>query len=476
MFRFIVISLLLLIFNFAVISQTKKLSFEQCILYAISNNLQVKMQNLSLEQSKEQYLKSKMQLLPSLNANANQGYTIGRTIDPLTNEFAENNVRSNNFSISANWTLFSGFQNINTLQQNYYMLQASEKDYEKVQTDILLNVTSAFLQIILANELLNVAKFQRDLSKMQVERTSKLLAAGNVSKGAVLEMESQLASDDLQIVVASNNLELAKLNLFQLLELNINDSIDLEFPTLSDPDSIMPPLSPEQVYNEALQFMPAIKSSELKMKAAEKGFQAAKGYRSPRISLGASYASGYSSQRKEIDGFSFDTPYISGYTIDGNGNQYPVYSYNVKYDYRTADFKKQLNDNISKSLTINLTIPIFNNWQANYAVSSAKINALQSKYNFELAKKQLVMEVQQAYNDALSAYKKYVAAKKAEKAANESFKYVEQKFNVGLASSYDFHLSKTNLIRAQSELIKSKYEYIFKIKVLDFYMGKPLKL
>ncbi len=470
---FLLISVLLFV---DLSAQLKKLSFEQCVLYALSNNLQVKMQDLSVKQNKEQYLKSKMQLLPSLNATANQGYTLGRTIDPLTNEFAENNVRSNNFAISTNWTLFSGFQNINTVRQNNYLLQASEKDYQKVQTDVLLSVTSAFLQILLSEELLTVARYQYDLSKLQVERTRKLFEVGNVSRGTVLEMESQMATDEMQMVIAANNLDLARLTLFQLLELDINDSIEIERPELSDPDSLLPPLNPEQVFAEAQQFMPAIKSAELKMFAAEKGFQAAKGYRSPRISLGASYATGYSSQRKEITGFSMDTPYLSGYTVDTNGNMFPVYSYNMKYDYKTADFNKQLNDNISKSLTINLTIPIFNNWQANYAVSAAKINLLNAKYNYELTQKQLSKEVRQAYHDALAAYKKYIAAKKAEKAAAESFSYIEQRFNVGLSSTFDYNQSKTSLIRARSEQVKAKYEYIFKLKILDFYTGKPIKL
>lgn len=434
------------------------------------------MQDLSARQSKDQYLKSKMQFLPSVNANANQGYTLGRTIDPLTNEFAESNVRSNNFALSANWTLFSGFQNIHTLRQNYYMAQASEQDLQKTQSDIMLAVTSSFLQILLAEELYQASIYQRDLTKQQVERTKKLYEVGNVPKGTVLEMESQLASDEMQVVVAANSLSLSKLTLFQLLELDINDSIEIERPQIVEPDTIMPPLNPEQVFSEAVKFMPAIKSAEYKMLASEKALSATRGYRMPRISLGASYATGYSSQRKELTGFTWDTPYISGYTVDANGNQYPVYSYNVKYDYKTADFNKQLNDNISKSLTINLTIPIFNNWQANYAVSSAKINALNAKYTFELQQKQLQKEVQQAYQDAVAAYKKYLAARKAEKAANEAFRYVEQKFNVGLVSSYDFNQSKTSLMRAQSELLKSKYEYIFKLKVLDFYTGKPIKL
>ncbi|MCX7862757.1 MAG: TolC family protein [Bacteroidales bacterium] len=468
--------LLFLIFSvFLSIAQSTRLTFEQCVLLAISNNVQVKMQDLSLLQSKEQYLKNKMQFLPSINANANQGYTLGRTIDPLTNEFAESNVRSNNFAVSANWTLFSGFQNIHSLRQNYYLAKASEKDLQKTQSDVILAVTSSYLQILLAQELLNVAIFQRDLTKQQAERTKKLFEVGNIAQGTLLEIESQLASDEMQVVIASNNLSLAKLTLFQLIEVDFNDSTEIEKPNIIEPDSIFPVINPEQVFAEASQFMPAIKSAELKMLAAQKGLSAAQGYRLPRITLGASYATGYSSQRKEITGFSWDTPYITGYTIDSNGNQYPVYSYNVKYDYKTADFNKQLNDNISKSLTINLTIPIFNNWQANYTISSAKINAMNAKYNYELQQKQVEKEVQQAYHDALSAYKKYIAAKKAEAAAKEAFRYVEQKFSVGLLSSYDFNQSKTSLMRAQSELLKAKYEYIFKLKVLDYYTGKPIK-
>ncbi len=458
------------------VSQSKRLTFEQCVELAISNNIQVKMQHLTAQQSKDQYLKSKMQFLPSINANVNQGYTLGRTIDPLTNEFAESNVRSNNLALSTSWTLFSGFQNIHTLRQNYYMVLASEQDLQKTQSDIMLAVASAYLQILLAEELYKASMHQRNLTKQQVERTKKLYEIGNVPQGTVLEMESQLASDEMQVVVAANTLTLSKLTLFQLLELNINDSIEIERPHINDPDTIMPPLNPELVFTEATQFMPAVKSAEYKMLASEKALAASRGYRMPRITLGASYATGYSSQRKEITGFTWDTPYISGYTVDANGNQYPVYSYNVKYDYKTADFNKQLNDNISKSLTINLIIPIFNNWQANYTVNTAKINALNAKYNLELQQKQLQKEVQQAYHDAIAAYNKYLASRKAEKAANEAFQYVEKKFNLGLVSSYDFNQSKTSLMRAQSEWLKSKYEYIFKLKVLDFYTGKPIKL
>jgi len=471
-----ILLLMFIFFSFKVFYAQEKWTLERCILYALENNLQVKMQELSKKSNEVGYFKNKTMFFPTLNANANQGYTVGHSIDPLTNEFAESNVQSNNFSVTSNWNLFSGFQNVNNLKQSYYNLQASLMDYEKAKNDIVLNIASLYLQILLSDELYQVAMNQRALSQMQVERTKKLYLAGSLAQGTYIEMESQLASDEMQWVSAKNALDLAKLNLVQLLDLGIADSIEIEKPMLSEPDTLFPALNPQQIYEEAKRNLPNIKSVEYKMLAAEKGLAAARGYRSPRISLGGSYATGYSSQRKSITNISLDNPYISGYTIDGNGNQYPVYSYNMKYNYKTTDFNQQLKDNVSKSLTINLTIPIFNNWQANYAISSAKINSLNAKYQYEMADKQLVKDIRQAYNDAVAAYKKYIAAKKAERASTESFKYTEQKFNVGLANTYYYNLAKTNLIRAQSEVIKSKYEYIFKLKIIDFYSGKHFKL
>jgi outer membrane protein len=269
---------------------------------------------------------------------------------------------------------------------------------------------------------------------------------------------------------------LAYLNLIQLLELGINDSIVIDKPIIAEPDTVFPKINPQDIADEAIRNLPNIKSAEYKMLASEKGLQAARGYRSPRLSVGGSYATGYSSQRKDVVNYSMGTPYITGYVVDGSGNQFPVYSYNLDYKYKTTDFNQQLKDNVSKSLSINLTIPIFNNWQVNYEISSAKINNLNSKYSYDQTQKQLVKEVRQAYYDAIAAYKSFNAAKKAEKASSESFKYTEQRFNVGLANTYDYNLAKTTLAKAQSEEIKSKYDYIFKLKILDFYCGKPFKL
>lgn len=471
-----VFSLIIIFFTFFDIVAQEKWTLEKCINYAIDNNIQIKMQDLSVQNANQAYLKSKMLFLPNLNGSASQNYTLGRSIDALTNEFAENNVSSNNFSLSSSVTLFNGFQNINTLKQNSLNFQASLEDLQKAKNDISLNIASAFLQILFNDELLFVAQNQVELSKQQVDRNKKLYDAGSIAQGNYLDMGSQLASDEMQLVTAENQLSMSYLTLYQILELNFNDSFEIEKPEILEPETNITIPTPEEIYQEAVQKLPQIRSAELKMKSAEKGFLIAKGYRSPKLILNGVYSTGYSSQRQNVSGFSPSTPVLSGYTIDGAGNILDVYSYNFKYDYTTPSFSSQLKDNKSKSISFGLSIPIFNNWQANYSISSSKINALNSKYSYDLAEKQLQKEIQQVYADATAALKKYFAAKKSVTASQESFRYIQQKFDVGLINSVDFNLAKNNLAKARSELIQAKYEYVFRIKILDFYRGVPIKL
>ncbi len=453
----------------------EKWSLEKCILYAIDNNIQIKMQDLSANNAKQGYLKSKMSFLPNLNGSASQNYSVGRSVDPLTNQFAESNVNSNNFSLSSSVTLFNGFQNINTLKQYSLNFQASLEDIQKAKNDISLNIASSFLQILFNEELLYVAQNQVELSKQQVNRNKKLFEAGSIAQGNYLEMESQLASDEMQLVNIENQLSMSYLTLYQLLELKFNESFEIEKPEILEPETNLNIPSPEEIYQEAVQKLPQIRSAELKMKSAEKGLLVAKGYRSPKLILNGSYSTGYSSQRQNITGVT-PTEYITGYTIDGSGNNLPVHSYSFNYDYTTPTFNSQLKDNKSKYISFGLSIPIFNNWQANYSISSSKISTLNSKYSYDLAEKQLQKEIQQAHADATASLKKYFAAKKSVNASQESFRYIQQKFDVGLINTVDFNLAKNNLAKARSELIKAKYEYVFRVKILDFYRGVPIKL
>ncbi len=457
-------------------SAQEKWSLEKCINYAIENNIQVKIQELTTKNANAAYLRSKMSFLPNLNGSASQNYSLGRSIDPLTNQFAESNVSSNNFSLSSSITLFNGFQNINTLQQSSLNFQAGLEDLQKARNDISLNIASAFLQILFSDELVYIAQNQVELSKTQADRNKKLFEAGSIAQGNYLEMQSQLASDEMQLVSAENQLSMSYLTLNQLLELGFTDSFNIEKPLIPEPETSFAFTTPEEIFQEALQKLPQMKSAELKMKSAEKGLAIARGYRSPRLTLSGVYSSGYSSQRQSITDM-VPTQIFSGWAVDATGNPlYEVYSPSFNYNYNTPSFNNQLKDNVSKSISFGLNIPIFNNWQSNYSISSAKIGTLNSKYSYDLAEKQLQKEIQQAYADATASIKKYIAAKKSVSASEESFRYIQQKFDVGMINSVDFNLAKNNLAKSRSELIKAKYEYVFRIKILDFYRGVPIKL
>jgi outer membrane protein len=230
---------------------------------------------------------------------------------------------------------------------------------------------------------------------------------------------------------------------------------------------------PSQIYSIAVSNMPEIKSNEFKLLSAQKGVKLAYGGIYPRLTLSGSYGSFYSSSNKELVGL----PLITGYDTAGvttGGDYVLIPSYN--YNYQTKTFKNQLDQNLNKSIGLFLTVPIFNRYQNKTNISKSRISVLNAELSLQLAKNQLQKSIQQAYADASAAYKKYNASLSAVDAANESFKYTEQRFNVNLINSFDYNNAKNKLIKAQSDLLQAKYDYIFKVKILDFYQGKPLTL
>lgn len=441
-------NIFLIIYFFIVFFTVKaqdKWTLEKCVNYAIENNIQLKQADLNVRVSKGVFTQSKMQILPNLNANANQQYSFGRSIDPYTYEFSDNNIKSNNFSISSSITLFNGLQTINTIRQNNINLLSGIQDVEKLKNDIALNIAAAFLQILYNEDIYQVALLQKDITTQQVERTKKLVDAGSLANGNLLEAESQLATEELQVINAENQLNMSYLNLKQILDLDTVENFKIDKPEISSPDEKVYLPSVNQVYSEAVTNLPQIKSAEFKVRSSEIGLSIAQGKRSPKLTMSGSYGTGFSSAR---------TIY--------NTEKYP--------------FNDQIKDNASTSLTFELSVPLFNNWYVNSGISNAKISLLNSEYNLELARKQLFKEIQQAHADANAALNKFFASKKAKISIEESFKYTQQKFDIGLVSNLDYNIAKNNLAKAKSDMLQAKYDFIFKTKILDFYKGNQIKL
>ncbi len=431
-------------------------TLEECILYAIEHNIQVKQQELAADIQQNALMQSKYNLAPSLNGGAGHSYSFGRALDESTYQFTDNEtVLSDYFSINSSVTLFSGFTNRKSIKQNKYNLQASIQDVEKIKNDISLSIALAYLQILLNKELLDVAKNQHDITMEQIDRTSKLVAAGSLARGSLLEIQAQAASEELQVVNAGNRLDLSILNLTQLLELDTVGDFDINVPELQIPEEtglIEPVMT---VYSEAIKIQPQIKGAELQLESSVLSLDIAKGARSPRLSLNGSYNTRYSDIRKKLVG-------IDPVTFVPTYEEYP--------------FMDQLKDNVNYGLSLSLSVPIFNGWQVNQAISNARLGIEQSQYNLEYQKNMLYKDIQQAYADAKASLKKFHSSQRALVSMKESFRYTEQKFNVGLVNTIDYKTSKNQLARTQSDLLQAKYEYIFTVKVLDFYRGKELSL
>ncbi len=462
---------LFLVVSFFKVNSQQIWTLQTCIEYAVKNNLQIKIQELNAEYNQNLLQQSKANLLPNLNFGASQAYSFGWSNDPFTNEFSPSNTQTLNLSLTSSVTIFSGFQNINTIKQNEYKVQSSLLNVEKIKNDISLNIAAAFLQILYNKELLLIAQNQADISKSQLKNTEILVKAGSLSEGSLLEVESQLALEELEIVNTENSIVTSYLTLAQLLELDSIENFEIQIPEISEPDTnlILPEI--DIIYEEALG-LPQIAAAEYDLLSAEKGYQIAKGELYPNLTISGSYGTGYSDVRKHytqeyagmqaigIVGRTMDSVYIPSFKT-------------IETDYLFSD---QLKDNQSEYIAVNLQIPIFNKYYAKSNISNSKINIENSKLQLEIVKNELYKDIQQAYNDVYSASTKYKASKKAVTAMQKSFDYTEKKYNAGLITTLEFNTSKNNLIEAQSNLLQAKYEFTFKLNILNFYRGITLSI
>lgn len=445
-------------------------TLKQCIAFAIDHNIRLKQAELNTKLAEENLLQSKANVLPSVNAFGNNILNFGQTIDPFTNQFASEQVRSNSFGISSNLTLFNGFQNLNGIRQSQFNAMVSRYDAERTKNDISLQIATGYLQVLFSEELLAIAQNQFALSRQQGERMRKLVDAGAAPKSNFLQMEAQLSMDELNVVNAGNQLDIAYLSLKQLSGLDSVQDFRIAKPDIKLPDEISAAHTPGQIMDAALTSRPEIKSAEFRVLGAQKGLAVSKGLLSPRVILNGSYGTGYSGLRKEITGTKPNGFNTVGQTSKGDLVYVPSYT----YDYQVRSFGDQLKDNLNQSIGLTVTLPVFNQLSARNNINRAKIARQTAEYDLQLAKEQLRRNIQQAYSDAVAALKKYKATEKSMEAFNESFKYAEQRFSVGAINTVEYTDAKNKLMKAQSEQLQAKYDYVFKTKVLDFYQGKPL--
>jgi outer membrane protein len=462
--------MIILFINFQLIQGQKLWTLEDCINYAKENNLNIKQQQLNIKLAEKNLLQSYTNLLPNINGFSTHGYNYGLTIDRYTNEFAKARVQSDNFYLSSSLTIFNGLQNQNTIIKNRADLMSTKYDTDKLMNDVSMNIAAAYVQILYNIEILNSAKSQIEDTKQQVERDQKLYEAGTIAKNNLLAMEAQAATDELSVVNAQNSLDISYLTLKQMLDLSSEESFDIVKPQFEITGEELLKEKPEEIYKIALTNQPDVKSGELKLLSSNKALSIARGMRSPLLSLQGSAGTGYSGEAVTSRYIGKDTIPI-GYTANDKTIVNTVVD---SYSIEKTSFNKQLNDNVNKSIGLNLTIPILNGFQTDIGISKSKIAIQNAQYSLQIIKLNLNKTIEQAYADAKGAFIKYNATKKSLDALEESYKYAQEKYNVGMLNFVDYNDAKAKYIKAISELVQAKYYYLYRIKVLDFYKGKPL--
>ncbi|MCX6242946.1 MAG: TolC family protein [Bacteroidetes bacterium] len=470
----IIILAVLLLISFQARSQ-KIWTLEDCINYALENNLDIQKQIQSVESNKANLTQSALSMLPNLNASGSNYWNFGQTIDQYTNTFATTSVRSNNFYLSSNMVLFNGLQKLNTVKENQIMVLASKYDLDVMKNSISLAVAGYYLDILFNSELLDVSNEQLRITKQQVERIQKLVDAGSSAKGDLLNIQAQRAAEELTQIQASNQLYISYLSLQQLIDIPVAKDFRIEKPNLKAVEAPKQPITPEVIFEHALKTRPEIQAAELRVQAAQKRLAIARGVITPTLSVSGSWGTGYSGAAREID------PNVSPiYTPVPIGLVKPsgdtVFGQEVNYATRLKSFGDQLKTNNNQSVGFSLYIPIFNGWQGRTNITQAKISKNQAELDLDIEKRSLRKLIEQAYADAVASLQKYNSSLEKVNAQSESFKYTQQKFDVGLMTSFDYNNSKKDLTKAQSDLLQAKYDFIFKTTILDFYMGNPIQI
>jgi outer membrane protein len=418
--------------------------FKQCTEYAMENNIQIKQQGVNTEYRKNMVTQAKNNRLPNLNGSLANSLNYGRS---LTYENTYRNVNSSQLNgyLSTDMTLWNGSVINNTIKQNEMDLQAELQDLQKTKDDIILNIAAAYLEILFAGELVTIAESQTELTHIQIDRTKKLVDAGSLAYGSLLEIEAQLAREELELINYKNQLQLAYLKLYQLLELPVEKNFKIKKPYLPEIKADMTMTNSINIYKNALKNRPEIKAAEFRVESAKRDLEIAKGKTLPKLTFGAYYFNLYNNKYTDI----YDQPF---------------------------SFMEQISNNQRYEMGFNLNIPIFNKFLAKNEISNASLRISEYKFHLQETSNILRQEIEQAYTSAVSAMNRYLAAEKVVKSTGEAFRYTEEKFNLDLINSLEYNQSKNYLTRAKSELLQAKYEYIFRAKILDFYNGIPIEL
>lgn len=442
---FFLILVNLFIFSFVSFAQTAvqsqgalvKLGLSRAVEIAIQNNLNVKSSEVNFSNAQLALQQAKNNQLPGMNATLGQASSYGRSLNPFTNTYDPRNIDYNNVGLNANLTIFNGGQLKNTIAQNEFSLKASAEDLQAIKENISLQVVLAYLNILNAEDQLSIAKTQTEITKLQIDKTQKMVSAGSLALTSLLDLKAQLANEESNVVSFQSTLDINKLSLIQLLNDTQITQVQLERIQVPVPNATSNSGFVSEVYQKALEIQPLIKSADYRVLGASKSILVAKSSLLPSLSFGGSWSANQSNAL-------------------------------------TTSYFDQLNNTQNKVVSLNLNIPIFSRLANKTRISQANLQKVNAEIEASKARLTLRQNIEQAFVNQQNSAKKYEASTVQVAALEESFRASESKFNAGAIDFVNYSLQKTNLDKAKLTMVQNKYDFVFRSKILDYYQGKSL--
>ncbi len=456
----------------------EKWDLRQCVDHAVKNNISVRQTDLQSRFSALTFNQSRSAQLPSFNYSGSVGYRLGRSENPTTGVLEDNNFLNIGMQLQSGVTVFNWFSRKNTIEANRLSWEADKQQTEKIKNDISLNVAVAYLQVLLAREQANSAAAQVELSRSQLENTRKRVEAGALPELNAAELEAQLARDSSTLISAQASAVQFLLQMKSLLNLDAGQPFDIATPPVNMiPIDPIAELLPEAVYASAIKFMPQQKINELRILSAKKNVEVAKAGLYPTFNAFGSLSTSY----VNINSFSRQQGALAptGAVVDltGSGGYANVLAPSViLIEGDPVKMSRQFRNNFGQSVGVGLSVPIFNGRSAHASLDRSKVNLALQELQKEQGDLQLKQDIYKAYNDATAALQKYNADIKAMQTADKAWAFASKRYDLNLLSAYELVTSQTNLQRAKIQALYSQYDYVFKMKLLEFYKGQGLKL
>jgi len=454
-------------------------TLQRCVAWAQEHNLTVQQAVLTERLSALVARQSRLTLYPTAGLNSQFGRAFGRSINPTTNEFVDAGYNFFGLGGSADVLLFGWFGRRAAVRSDRLSATAAAADLDQTRDDISLNVATGFLRAVLAAEQIRVAEKQVDLSAAQLAQTERFVTAGRLPELNAAQLRSQLAQDSSLLITAVADYTASILDLKALLNLDFETPLVPQIPAGAASAAPGPlPASPAEVYAAATDRFGAVRAARLRVEAASAAVKAARAARLPQLSLGGTIGTNWASNFQNFAGVQPGPVVLSPYFVRGGGSDsvVPVFQQTLVPVLQPSPFFDQFGNNFRQTVTLNLTIPVFNSWQSQLALRRAVITSQQNLLGETGAEITLRQNVYRAYNDARAAVQKYTAAQRAAEAAQQAYELGQKRYDLGLTNTVEYLSLQNSQYAAESRALQARYDLIFRLKVIDYYLGKPLTL